>query len=132
MWLDRLDDILHPLLPRQGDLSQLRLHLIPDAQYAFRVVKQWILDILYHLNPARPELQFRFLTNFYRSTSLGILLDASKLYTTLDRVYCVHFFFHPSLRVQARGGITNALFGLVDVMRGQDILDLRRGTLFLR
>lgn len=133
MWLGRLDGILHPLLPRHGDLSLLRLDLVPDARYAFRVVQQWILDILFHLNPAREELQTDFLTNFYKSTTLGILLDESTLCKTLDRLNCVHSYFHPSLRVPAQGGgITNALFGLVDLLRGQHDTDLRNGTEFLR
>lgn len=124
--------MLRPLLPQHGNLALLRLDLIPEATLACRMLKRWSHNILYNLDPTRPELQDWFLTNFFKATTLGHLINKPSMDRTLDRVYCVSRYYHPALLVPHARRDINALHGLVDLLKSRQPSALTRGTLFLR
>lgn len=136
IWLNGLDTILRPLLPQHGNLMRLRLDLIPEAPAARRMLKRWAHDILYYLNPTRPELQRYFLNNFFKATTIGHIVDEPSMNRTLERVYCVRRYYHPALRIrpqiQTGQRDINALDDLVELLRAQEPSALARGTLFLK
>ncbi|THH16781.1 hypothetical protein EW146_g3907 [Bondarzewia mesenterica] len=131
LWLDRLDNVLNPLFPRHGSSSVFRIDMIPEAPSALQVVKLWIPDVLYNLNPSRPELQRPFLTNFLKAITTGYRLEEKVIGICLSQVPCVHSprQWHPRLRGQDRS--VYALKSLVGFMRGtDDIFSLSRGASF--
>ena len=71
--LNTLENALNPLLNPSGSISVLVEDLIPEAAYGFLTVKRWAFDVLYTLNPSRPELQGAFLTNLFTAFTLGRL-----------------------------------------------------------
>lgn len=132
-WLGRLHNILRPLVPRHGSLFFLRLELIPEAGNSFRIVKQWVLDVLHSLDPSRPDSQHEFLNSLFNAITIGQLLDEPLINHVLGRVHCIRNCYHPALRIRrVDGGDANALLALIDVFVSREQSDLVRGTLFLK
>ena len=104
--LNTLENALNPLLSHSGSISVLVEDLIPEAAYGFSTVKRWAFDVLYTLNPSKPELQGAFLTNLYTAFTLGQLRqDSFTVYDCLRRIPSATsrrqrhprlIFFHPS------------------------------------
>jgi len=122
-WLDRLENALNPLQHHYGSVSTLQVGLIPEAPLAFPIVKQWVEHVLFNLNPNREELQGRFLTNFFKATTVGSTLDHTEISVYLYRLPCLRYQRHPLLD-------DNALANLVCFLKGTRPLSLACGACF--
>ncbi|KAG2132368.1 hypothetical protein DEU56DRAFT_981701 [Suillus clintonianus] len=70
-WLEHLYEALTPPLFIQGSFADLDLTLIPHGLAGLGVVKNWIRESFYRLNPS----QSQFLTTLMRITSLSFVFD---------------------------------------------------------
>ncbi|KAG2109745.1 uncharacterized protein F5147DRAFT_150627 [Suillus discolor] len=71
-WLEHLYEALAPPLFIQGSFADLDLTLIPHGLVGLRVVKNWIRESFYRLNPSKSP---QFLTTLMRITSLSFAFD---------------------------------------------------------
>jgi len=87
-WIDHLYDALNPPLFIQGSLADLDLTLIPHASVGLRVVKNWIRESFYKLDPFKSPSQF--LTPLMRITSLSFTLDRNDAPAYIAQAKCKH------------------------------------------
>ena len=145
-WLSRLESALNPLFYLSGSISMTQLDMIPEAHAGLPIVKQWIEEILFSLNPSRPELQTRFVTNFLKATNIGFQFDERFVHDCLRRIPVVHHAYdeesqmarwpmlqiHPGL-LRAGPGDTPfyVLRELLDFLGKGSGVNLKHGILFL-
>ncbi|KAI0030330.1 hypothetical protein K488DRAFT_87859 [Vararia minispora EC-137] len=115
------------LRPYVTDGSLLRVELVGAAEDGFSVVKQWVLDVIYDLNPRRKELQEAFLTNFLNAAKLGLRLErdgARVMERHLKSSPCLTWpsFQHPQLRNGELTRLTSFLLGQGDIADGVEFL----------
>jgi hypothetical protein len=137
---------LNPLFYLNGSISTTQLDLIPEANTGFPIVKQWIEDILFSLNPSRQELQGRFVTNLMKATNIGFHLDDYFVHDCLKRIPAVrHAYFeydqlarmqrpqiHPGLLLRRPlQAPFYVLRGLLDFLGKGAGVNLKHGILFL-
>jgi hypothetical protein len=85
-WLEHLHEALAPPLSIQGSFADLDLTLIPHGLAGQRVVKNWIRESFYRLNPSTsPE----FLTTLMKITSLGFAFDRNDAPSYIAQANCV-------------------------------------------
>ena len=123
-WLGLLESVLNPLLNTNGSESLLDPTLVPELEQGFSVAKQWSLDVLYSLNPAKPELQDAFLTHFLVAAKVGLRVDAwagnHDLKRILPQLPCTWQFrrAHRGLFIRRPFRSPYAVAFLADFMRG--------------
>ncbi|KAG2070722.1 hypothetical protein BDR04DRAFT_1076592 [Suillus decipiens] len=86
---DRLEHLYEALAPPssiQGSFADIDLTLIPYGLAGLRVVKSWIRDSFYRLNPSNSP---RFLTTLMRITSLSFTLDQNNAPAYIARAECL-------------------------------------------
>jgi hypothetical protein len=113
----------------------------------FSVVKQWIEDILFSLNPSREELQTWFVTNLLKATNIGFYLDPHFVHDCLRRIPSVRHAYHelheatrlfrhqihPGLILRRQGGFPfYVLRGLLDFLGEGPGINLKHGILFFQ
>ncbi|VDB86827.1 unnamed protein product [Peniophora sp. CBMAI 1063] len=136
-WLARLENALNPLLYINGSQSLLRAKDIPDAERGLSIVCQWSLDVLFYLDPTRPNLQNAFLGNFLNAAKLGLRLHAhSVVGHHLLSVPCAtndyrrrDFRAHPQLWSELPGKRPYTIPALAGFLRGEG--DLNTGVAFM-
>ncbi|TFY53518.1 hypothetical protein EVG20_g10077, partial [Dentipellis fragilis] len=134
-WLDRFDNALNPLLYDTGSLSALDIEIIPEALEGSRVVRRWIQDILFNLDPHKGEhLEFDFVANFTKASSLGIFLDSKSMENSFGRIPCLWYQFHRPLLVDGGPGFGRYYYlrNLVDFLLSAGPADLLRGSIFFK
>ncbi|KAA1475419.1 hypothetical protein DENSPDRAFT_842194 [Dentipellis sp. KUC8613] len=135
LWLDRLDNALNPLLYDTGSLSALDNKIIPEALEGSKVVRRWIQDILFNLDPHKGEhLEFDFVANFTKASSLGIFLDSNSMENSFGIIPCLRYQFHRPLLVDRGPGIGKVYYlrDLVDFLLSAGPADLFRGSIFFK
>jgi hypothetical protein len=136
IWLARLHAVLNPLLYVNGSQDLLVINTIPHASEGISVAKQWILDVLFNLDPRRLELQEAFIGNFLGAAMLGIMLDELHVTDTVKsnllRVPCVFerrglvYRPHPRLWYGMPGKSRYTLRPLVNFLLGHG--NIRKGV----
>ena len=100
---------------------------------AFALVKEWSLDVLYNLNPRRPELREAFLSNFLVATKLGLRIDMHDghfdVARSLPSIPCTTVSAHPALWIGRPFYSRYALPLFANFLRGAG--DVRDGVEFL-
>jgi hypothetical protein len=84
-WLEHLHEALTPPLFIQGSFADLDLTLIPHGLAGLRVVKNWIRESFYRLNPKSPH----FLTTLMRITSLSFTFDLHDAPVYITQAKCL-------------------------------------------
>ncbi|KAG1719467.1 hypothetical protein EDB19DRAFT_2045105 [Suillus lakei] len=85
-WLEHLYEALTPPLFIQGSFADLDLTLIPHGLTGLRVVKNWIRESFYSLNPSQSP---HFLTTLMRITSLSFAFDRNNAPTYISQAECL-------------------------------------------
>ncbi|KAG2034062.1 hypothetical protein BDR03DRAFT_993883 [Suillus americanus] len=85
-WLEHLYEALTPPLFIQGSFADLDLTLIPHSLAGLRVVKNWIRESFYRMNPSKSP---HFLTTFMRITSLSFAFDRNDAPAYIDKAQCL-------------------------------------------
>ncbi|VDB86803.1 unnamed protein product [Peniophora sp. CBMAI 1063] len=74
-WLARLENSLNPLIFLNGSQSVFDPSAVTVAEHIMPIVKQWCLDVLYHLDPTDTSHQHPFLNMFLIAAKLGMRID---------------------------------------------------------
>ena len=77
-WLDRLYEALNPYFYVYGCRANLQLSLIPGAERALVVVKDWVRHMIYTNDPYKYSITF--LTTFLRSAILSFNHDGKEAF----------------------------------------------------
>ncbi|KAG1864912.1 hypothetical protein F4604DRAFT_1683323 [Suillus subluteus] len=85
-WLEHLHEALTPPLFVQGSFADLDLTLIPHGLAGLRVVRSWIRESFYRLNPFTSP---QFLTTLMRITSLGFTFDRDGALAYITQAKCL-------------------------------------------
>ncbi|KAG1841504.1 hypothetical protein F4604DRAFT_1598121 [Suillus subluteus] len=85
-WLEHLYEALTPPLFIQGSFADLDLTLIPHGLAGLRVVKNWIRESFYLLNPSTSP---QFLTTLMRITSLSFAFDRNDAPSYIAEAQCL-------------------------------------------
>ena len=86
-WLNSLYEALNPPFFIQGSLADLDMSLMPFGLDGMRVVKTWIRESFYSLDPF--YMQPQFLTALMRITSLSVAFDRDDAPTYISRAKCI-------------------------------------------
>jgi hypothetical protein len=132
--LGTLENAINPLLYYSGSISTMNDDLIREAANGFLVVKRWVVDVLYALNPSREDLQGAFLTNLCKAFMLGRLRNDGR--TVDDHLHRIPSTTlrgqpHPRLIICLPSGFNiYTLHDLLGFIDGTG--DLARGIRFFR
>ncbi|KAG1829533.1 hypothetical protein DFJ58DRAFT_737317 [Suillus subalutaceus] len=85
-WLEHLHEAPTPPLFVQGSFADLDLTLIPHGLAGLRVVRSWIRESFYRLNPFTSP---QFLTTLMRITSLGFTFDRDGALAYITQAKCL-------------------------------------------
>ncbi|KAG1764093.1 hypothetical protein EV702DRAFT_1283367 [Suillus placidus] len=85
-WLEHLYEALAPPLFIQGSFADLDLTLIPHGLAGLRVVKNWMRESFYSLNPSKSP---QFLTTLMRITSLSFAFDRKDAPAYIAQAQCL-------------------------------------------
>ena len=129
-----LENALNPILYYSGSISTINDDLIKEAENGFLVVKRWVVDVLYTLNPSREELQGAFLTNLCKAFMLGRLRnDGRTVDDYLHRIPSTIIRGQPHPRLIFRLPSGFKIYTLHDLLGFIDGTgDLSRGIRFFR
>jgi len=86
-WLNYLYEALNPPFFIQGSLADLDMSQMPFRTDGMKVVKTWIRDSFYSLDPFYKQPQF--LTTLMRITSLSFAFDRNDAPGYISRAKCV-------------------------------------------
>lgn len=135
-WLDKLEDVLSPLIYLHGSLSALRVDLIPEAPTAIQVLKGWILDTLFALDATYTETSF--LEHLLKATTLGLAINYQATTHYLQRIPSVVSPKERHQRLLTGGGLCSepvyVLHSVIAFLTGSPArpdTDLMRGVSFL-
>jgi hypothetical protein len=86
-WLNYLCEALNPPFFIQGSLADLDMSLMPFGLDGMKVVKTWIRESFYSLDPfyKRPQ----FLTALMRITHLSVAFDRNDAPAYISRAKCI-------------------------------------------
>jgi hypothetical protein len=115
-WLTRLENTFHPLVPRHGSRSVMKIDEIPESNNALRVSLSWAMAILYKIEPdGREDVLKWFLTYFLKATAIISSTDSPFLKRGLHRVPCVNHYRqrHPTLLISDKYRSEYVLYDLI-------------------
>lgn len=127
-WLPRLDEALFPPYYRLGSLQDLSPDLIPELDEGLQVVKSWVKELVYKLDPYEPPNLF--LTSLIRVARLAFTFDRKGAHNYLHRAPCVISYRPPPL---LRG--PDKAYVVHDIllsMQNDHISAFNQGILFLK
>ena len=125
--LDRLYEVLNPLFNSLGSQVVLDLKDFPEAETAFKVVKDWIRHLVYTGNP---WTQPTFMTTFLRAGVLGFSLDSRNASEYIYHARCITRKPPPPVLVEARG--RNIVWGLVGALHNTKYWSIQAGFSFIQ
>jgi hypothetical protein len=125
-WLNHLYEALNPPFFIQGSPADLDMSLMPFRQDGMKVVKLWIRESFYSLDPFWVNSQF--LTAVMRITSLSFAFDRNDASSYISRAKCI--VSRPAELIR-RGDNRYMLKDLLNSYRGAICSSVSSGILFL-
>ncbi|TBU21885.1 hypothetical protein BD311DRAFT_811916 [Dichomitus squalens] len=127
-WLRRLYEVLNPPYYKLGSSQLLSPALIPEFSLGSQVIKVWVRDNLYALDPYRPANAF--LTSLLQGLRLAFRFDPDAASEYVHRIPAVVSYRPPTLM---RGGDSEGymVHYLLDSMQNSDVKALSKGVLFM-
>ncbi|TFY76337.1 hypothetical protein EWM64_g7674 [Hericium alpestre] len=129
VWLQRLYDSLKPVHHKFGSISNLNLQLVPEANRAFAVVKEWVRGHLYDLDPYKSP---GFFAEVFKSVVLGFSFDNPGIREYVRRARCIQkrpIELAYAFRFPAGKYVVD---DLLDFFEGYQKYSLDVGVIFLR
>ena len=128
-WLRRLYEALCPPYYKLGSLQNLSPPLIPEFSVGTHVIKAWVCDLLYFINPWFQSNTF--MTNFMQGFRLAFRFDASAASDYVHRIRSVASDRPPVLM---RSGDTEGyiVHYFMGSMTDGDSKGLNKGVLFMK
>jgi hypothetical protein len=126
-WLEHLYEALTPPLYIQGSFADLDLTLIPHGLAGLRVVKNWIRESFYLLNPSRSP---QFLTTLMRITSLSCAFDWNDAPAYIAQAECLTR--NRSIKLLRKPDNRYLVLDMLDSYRGATPSSISSGILFLQ
>ncbi|KAG2034294.1 hypothetical protein BDR03DRAFT_1093813 [Suillus americanus] len=126
-WLEHLYEALTPPLFIQGSFADLDLTLIPHGLAGLGVVKNWIRESFYRLNPSTSP---QFLTTLMRITNLGFAFDRNDAPAYIAEAKCVTR--NRSLKLLRKPDNRYLVEDILNFYRGTTASSISSGILFLR
>lgn len=125
-WLNHLYEALNPPFFIQGSLADLDISLMPLRLDGMKVVKLWIRDSFYSLDPF--WINSQFLTSVMRITSLSFAFDRNDASSYISRAKCI--VSRPAELIR-RGDKRYMLVDLLNSYQGTIYSSVSSGILFL-
>ncbi|EJF58549.1 hypothetical protein DICSQDRAFT_172899 [Dichomitus squalens LYAD-421 SS1] len=127
-WLRRLYEVLNPPYYKLGSSQLLSPALIPEFSLGSQVIKVWVRDNLYALDPYRPANAF--LTSLLQGLRLAFRFDPDAASEYVHRIPAVVSYRPPTLM---RGGDSEGymVHYLLGSMQNSDVKALSKGVLFM-
>ncbi|KAG1825456.1 uncharacterized protein BJ212DRAFT_276627 [Suillus subaureus] len=126
-WLEHLYEALTPPLFIQGSFADLDLTIIPHGPAGLRVVKNWIRESFYRLNPSTSP---QFLTTLMRITSLGFVFDRNNAPTYIAQAKCLTQ--NRSIKLLRKPDNRYLVTDILNSYRGATPSSISSGILFLQ
>lgn len=113
-----------------GSIANLRDKTSTDYPRGIVVVKEWIREAFYYLEP--DDWQESFLSLFLKNAFLGFRIDKAQIKTYINQTRCVTVY-RPQylLRILPQNKVY-VLHELVSLMTAESPLSLNHGVLFIR
>lgn len=126
--LDRFYEVLNPLFSSLGSQAILDLTRLPEAEKAFKVVKDWVRHLVYTGNPWTHQT---FMTTFLRAGVLGFSLDSPNASEYMYHARCITSRSKPPpFLVHAHG--RNIVLALIDALHDTKPWSIQAGFLFVQ
>ncbi|RPD59349.1 hypothetical protein L226DRAFT_576154 [Lentinus tigrinus ALCF2SS1-7] len=129
-WLRQLHATMIPGHHNLGGLHALSADSIPELQMGLALVKLWVQDVLYYLEPWRAADQY--LTQLLQCARLAFILDFRLAVSCMDRVRCVTEF-RPVDLMRKHGDMSSyVVHDMLKLLDNSDDVSLNRGFLFVK
>ncbi|KAI1785420.1 hypothetical protein LXA43DRAFT_132940 [Ganoderma leucocontextum] len=126
-WLRQLYEAVYPPYYKLGSVHDLSPALIPEFKLGGQVIKVWVRDRLYALDPHRPPNAF--LTNLIQAARLALKFDQDAAAEYLHRVPTIMIYRPPMLlRDNDKSYVVHYL---LHSMQDSDEHALNKGVLFM-
>ncbi|KAG1841503.1 hypothetical protein F4604DRAFT_1961164 [Suillus subluteus] len=126
-WLEHLYEALTPPLFIQGSFADLDLTLIPHGLAGLGVMKNWIRESFYRLNPSTSP---QFLTTLMRITSLGFTFDRNDAPAYIAQAKCLTK--NRSIKLLRKPDNHYLVIDILNSYRGATPSSISSGILFLQ
>lgn len=87
LWISKLYEVFFPSFYALGSPSNWNISLVPETMKAVTIVKDWIRELLYNIDPT--EHRIHFLTFFLQATSLSLVLNGHEPLDYVFRARCM-------------------------------------------
>ncbi|KAI0696497.1 hypothetical protein C8T65DRAFT_583394 [Cerioporus squamosus] len=128
-WLRQLHATMIPAHHNLGGLHALSASRIPELREGLVLLKIWVQDVLYYLEPWRAEGQF--LTQLAQCARLAFVLDPRLAMSCMERVQCVTFFRPVDLMRKHGDQRSYVVHDMLSFLENSDFISLDRGVLFV-
>lgn len=127
-WLDRLYEALNPPSYKLGSMANLRDKIMEEYDRGIVVVRGWIREAFYSLDPY--DYGASFLSLFVKLLFLGSGVDRAQIWSYVNRPRCVAVY-RPTylLRPPKRDYV---LHELISLMKSESLASLSHGVLLVR
>ncbi|KAI0757675.1 hypothetical protein C8Q80DRAFT_1134839, partial [Daedaleopsis nitida] len=128
LWMRQLSEALFPAYYKLGSIDILAADTIPELEQALQIVRLWVHDMLYKLDPYISS--HLFLSTFMRAVRLALVFDSKAmdyLYRTPSVAGCRPV---PLLRGKDKAYVIHDLLAVLH-LPSEDVSSLNRGLLFL-
>ncbi|PIL29959.1 hypothetical protein GSI_07870 [Ganoderma sinense ZZ0214-1] len=126
-WLRRLYEAIYPPYYKLGSVNDLSPALIPEFDQGKQVIRVWVQDLLYAIEPHRHPNAF--LTNLVQSIRLALKFDQNSATEYLHRLPTVMTYRPPMLLRDHDKSYVVHYF--LDSMKNSDENALNKGVLFM-
>ncbi|KAF9230368.1 hypothetical protein BU15DRAFT_69253, partial [Melanogaster broomeanus] len=126
-WLNHLYEAVFPPVCYQGSVADIDWSTIQNASDGIRIVREWVRDAIYSLDPINdPET---FLTLILRLTKLSFAFDELDPIQYITRARSVRFFRHPELLRGPEGAYV--VYDMLASIEGVTPTSISSGVLYL-
>ncbi|KAG1889227.1 hypothetical protein F4604DRAFT_1950186 [Suillus subluteus] len=126
-WLEHLYEALTPPLFIQGSFADLDLTLIPHGLAGLRVVRNWIREAFYRMNPSTSP---QFLTTLMRIASLSFTFDRNDAPAYIAKAQCLTR--NRSVELLRKPDNRYLVMDILNSYRGATPSSISSGILFLQ
>jgi hypothetical protein len=128
-WLSKLYDSLFPPHYSLGSPSCWDRNLLPETQRAVEIVKDWLKELIFSIDPLSLQPRARFLPYFIQAGALAKLFDEQSSHDYMYRARCMVIRYREFMRPPDGDYV---LHDAVAPLIGQSNLSLARGMLFAK
>ncbi|OBZ79120.1 TPR and ankyrin repeat-containing protein 1 [Grifola frondosa] len=126
-WLRQLYDALFPPHYKMGSLHLLATAMIPEFQKGLQVVRTWVPELFYALDPY--AAQHQFLSSLTRAAALSYTFDSYAAHHYIRRANCYSMYRPPHL---LRSPDAYVVHDILAFMEDNHQNSLSRGILFMK